>query len=143
MPYTAEQVRSRHPFELLFLGVAVAQGMSGLASTEVRPGSIEEGVGHGGTLVWYFAILLSGLAALVGIYWPDRATGLLLEAVGLFTVGICTIFYGVAALILLGGIAFYPSLTLLGYGVAAVWRANQIRRFLATVAEEHSSEPGE
>lgn len=143
MPYTAEQVRSRHPFELLFLGVATAQGISGLISPEFRPGSIEGTIGPVGTVAWYLVILLGSIAATVGIAWPERATGLILERVGLLATGLSTLFYGVVAVILLGGVAVYPALTICGYAVAALWRARQIRRFLATVAKESPDNSGE
>lgn len=133
MPYTTERIRSRHPFELLFLGIALLASVSGLASSEVRPGSIQEAVGYIGTLVWYLALLSGALTAITGIFWRDRATGLTLEGLGLFVAGLSTIFYGASALIILGGVALYSAATLCGYGLAAMWRALQIRHRLVTV----------
>lgn len=144
MPYTAEQVRSRHPFELLFLGVSTATALGGLLNDAVRPGSIQEGIGPQGTVVWYLVLLLGALTAGVGIAWPERATGLILEQIGLFASGLCTLFYAVTAIVVLGGNAGFSGSMLIGYGVAAIWRARQIRRFLRdTVAQECSSNDGE
>lgn len=133
MPHTSERIRSRHPFELFFLGIVLLTSISGLVSSEVRPGSIQEAVGHTGTLVWYLALLGGALTAVTGIFWRERATGLTLEALGLFVTGIATIFYGASAMIILGGVALYSAVTLCGYGLAAIWRALQIRHGLVTV----------
>lgn len=137
MPLNAERLRSRHPFELFFLYLVVATSVAGLAAKNVRPGSIQEGVGHVGSLIWYVALLGGGLAALIGIFWRERATGLVLEAVGLFVSGIATSFYGVSAIVLLGGVALWPGVNLIGYGAAAVWRSIQIRSILVRVDREH------
>lgn len=142
MPYTAERIRSRHPFELFFLYVVITTALLGLATPRARPGSVQEGVGHVGTLIWYSTLLLGGLVALAGIFWKERATGLFAEAAGLAISGLCTIFYGCAALIILGAQSLYPAITLLGYGTAALWRAGQIRKLLATVAREHTGNSG-
>lgn len=138
MPYTAEQVRSRHPFELLFLFVTLLTAVGGMLAKQVRPGSLQEGMGPTGTMLWYLFLLLSSLAALVGIIWPERATGLLLEAVGLLIAGLCTVLYAVGALILLRAHAGFAAGMLFGYGAAAIWRARDIRKFLVTVAKEHA-----
>lgn len=139
MPYTAERVRSKHPFELLFLGMSFATAVSGIASHSVRPGSIEEGVGQTGTTGWYVLLLLGSLAALMGIFWPERATGLVLEEMGLLAAGLCTIFYAIVVVFIIGAGGGYAAGLLASYGTAAVCRSWQIRRFLATVAKEHPS----
>lgn len=138
MPYTAEQIRSRHPFELFFVVIVLLTSIGGLLSDRVRPGSVQEGVGHGGTLAWYIALLVGGLVALAGIYWRDRATGLIMEAVGLVITGGCTVFYALAALLLIGSGSVYPAMTLLAYGAAAIWRAGQIYRLLSRVTRRHT-----
>lgn len=143
MPHTTEQVRSRHPFEVLFLAISASTAIGGLASNEVRPGSLQEGVGHTGTIVWYLLLLLGAATAGAGITWRERATGLVLEELGLFIAGLCTLFYAAVAVILIGSNAVYPASVLAGYAVAAIWRANQIRRRLARVSEGHSSDSGE
>lgn len=143
MPLSAEKVRSRHPFELFFLYVVIATAVVGLASPETRPGSIQDGLGHVGTLLWYVTLLLGGVTALTGVFWRERATGLTLESLGLFAAGVATLFYGAAALVALGWGATYAALTLFAYGLAAVWRARQIRTFLVTVTKELSANHGE
>lgn len=133
MPLTSERIRSRHPFELLFLYIVTATAIAGLSSHEVRPGSIQEGVGHIGTVVWYIALLGGSVVALLGIFWRERATGLVMESVGLFVSGLATIFYGIVALIVIHWSAAYASATIMAYGAAAIWRAAQIRRLLVLV----------
>lgn len=136
MPLTAERTRSRHPFELFFLYVVIATAVVGLASPETRPGSIQEGLGHVGTLIWDITLLSGGVTALLGIFWRERATGLTLESLGLCVAGLATILYGSAALIVLGSTATYAGLTLFAYGLAAIGRARQIRKFLVRVTKE-------
>lgn len=138
MPFSAERIRSRHPFELFFLYVVIFSAVVGLVTPVVRPGSIQEGIGPVGTYVWYGALLAGGLVAMLGIFWRDRATGLVMEALGLFTSGVATLFYGAAALVILGGVVAYPASSLFGYGAAAIWRSVQIRNFLVRVTKELS-----
>lgn len=138
MPYTSERVRSRHPFELFFVGFTLLVSVAGIFHRESRPGSVQEAVGHAGTLIWYFALLLGALAAMAGIFWRERATGLMLEMLGLLTSGLATVFYGITAMILLTEAASYSAGIMFGYGGAALWRAGQIRHLLVTVAREHT-----
>lgn len=143
MPYTSERVRSRHPFELFFVGFTLLVSVGGFFNHASRPGSVQDAVGTTGTLIWYAALLLGALAALAGIFWRERATGLMLEALGLLTSGLATIFYGVTAMILLGEVATYSAGIMFGYGGAALWRSAQIRHLLVTVAREHTGNRGE
>lgn len=143
MPYTSERVRSRHPFELFFVGFTLLVSASGLAHRQARPGSVQEAVGHTGSLIWYFALVLGALATLLGIFWRERATGLTLEMLGLFVAGLATVFYGITAMIILGEVATYSAGIMFGYGGAALWRSAQIRHLLVTVAREHTGNSGE
>jgi hypothetical protein len=136
VPYTTERLRSRHPFEVFMLGASAIFGVGGLVFRQAQPNSIQGAVGHSGTALWGMALLLGSLGALAGIAWRDRATGLTMEAIGCCTVGISTIFYGAAGLILLGGTAAYSAAVMFGFGAAGVWRFFQIRRLLRRVAND-------
>jgi hypothetical protein len=138
MPYTGERIRSRHPFELFFIGFTILVSVGGIISRASRPGSIELAVGPVGSYIWYGALLVGALTALAGIILVERAWGLTLEALGLFISGLGTVFYGITAVVLLGQGASYAAGILFGYGLSALWRAGQIRASLVTVARKRT-----
>jgi len=109
--------------------------INGVFIHEVRPGSIEEALGGIGTNLWSIALFIGTLIALIGIAWPERATGLTMESIGLLSSGAATLLYGIAALAMLGTVATFPVSIIFGYGLSCVWRALQIRAFMRTIRE--------
>lgn len=133
MPLTSERLRSRHPFELFMLAASVFYSTAGLLQRQARPGSLREQVGETGTYIWLGFVLIGAVAALVGIFWKDRATGLTAEQQGLLAAGSATCFYAAVAIYVNGPSALASTAILVGFGAACLTRSWQLHRKLTGV----------
>lgn len=136
MPLTTERLRSRHPFQLFMLAASTFYGVGGLLTRNVRPGTIQEAIGAGGTVVWQLFLAIGSAAALAGIFWRVRGVGLLLEGLGCLSAGTATLFYAVIALATVGPSAALSTCVLVGFGSACVVRAWQLNRVLNRAVKE-------
>lgn len=136
MPFTAERLRSRHPFQLFMLLASAFYSGAGLLVHKAQPGTVRATVGEAGTAVWLWFVLIGSIAALVGVFWRDRATGLTAEQTGLLTAGAATVFYAVVAVHGVGLAALGPAAILFGFGAACLARSWQLHRLLRRVPRE-------
>jgi len=136
MPYTAERLRSRHPFQIYVLTLMIAYGVAGLLNRHAQPGSVRETLGHYGALVWQIFLVLGSVSSVVGVFWRNRASGLVMEALGCLAAGAATAYAAGILLYVVGLGATLSACVLFGFGVACVVRAWQIRRVLAQAARQ-------
>lgn len=118
-----------NPFESYLLVICVAQGFA-VVFGYTRPASIDALLPPVLRLVWGSLLLIGGIAAVVGLYWPgDALDSILIKRVGLLAAGGGTLAYGVA-LMTLGPPAFIASLFNLCFTLACYVRAAQVTRAL-------------
>lgn len=127
MPYTAITRDSRHPFELLLLVAGVVTGSSALASG-LWPNSLEQALFDWMQPVWGSLLGGGALVALLGIWMRNRATGVLLEQVGLTAFGSACSVYGGALLVYNFPNSLVVSIFFLLIAVACVWQYLRIER---------------
>ena len=89
----------------------------------------EELLGQYVIIIWAATLFVGGAAAMIGVFYRDRLTGLLMERMALRAIGIACLAYGglltvASAATLMGG-----TLTV-SIGIAAIWRAVHVRREL-------------
>jgi len=152
----------RHPFEVfvLVLGLVVGSPLLWGAPT---PGTTTELLGPFWSRVWGYILVIGCLVALTGVWWtwwrwltrwrsrwrwagrwlpavhPRFDTGLLIEQVGLVAVAVGTVIYaiGVIAAEEQNNGRYVPAALIGGFGLAALWRAGQIQRWvLATIQRQ-------
>lgn len=134
MPYRVDaRLSGRHPFQLFMLALTVLVSVPTLLGVAPRPGSIQDAYPGWPGYAWAVVLAVGSAMALVGVYLPDRATGLILEQLGLFCTGIGSLIYGAAALSSVGETAIYPVAIVWGYGVSCCIRGRQIQRILDQV----------
>lgn len=123
---------SRHPFELFTMALCAFVGLPLLAG-DARPGSINELLPDWAADIWGGMLVLGAITALVGIFWRNRVTGIVLEQVGLMAVGLGTLFYGVGVGLSVGQDGIYAMIFVFGFGTSCIWRYFQLARFLRTL----------
>lgn len=112
---------SRHPFQFWVLFACALGGAGNLFAEGSQvlnelPLAFHE--------VWAITLMAASIAAIVAAWWPDRITGLLLERLGLLSIGLVCPAY---ALLLVtfseppSAVAVSAALTA-SVGVAAIWR---------------------
>jgi hypothetical protein len=135
-----QQLSGRHPFQLLMLGLVLVTGIPTVFGAAPRPGSINEQLPAWLAFGWALTITVFAAMSLLGVYWRDRATGLIMEQLGLGIVGLGTGVYIVCAVVTVGTFPISLGITT-GFSVACLWRYFQLRRIIKTVRviEEHQT----
>lgn len=141
----------RNSFELFVLFLGVFVGWPLLFGAPI-PGSTTELLGPVWARVWAWMLVGGCLIALTGVWWtwwawlsrwiarvkPAVFTGLLIEQVGLVSVGVATVIWAVGVSAMAGSPGrIIPAGLVFGWGLACFWRAWQIRRWVRTAVRHH------
>lgn len=133
-PYRVDaRLSGRHPFELYILYLAFVSSLPILFGLAPAPGSVREALPTIVSTVWALILAGGSLAALVGIYFRERATGLILEQLGLALVGVGNLIYCVCVLYVVGESGVFMVAIVGGFGVSCLRRYWQIQRILDDV----------
>ena len=144
MPYRSDPMQAgRHPFELFTLFLALLTGLPTVLGAIPRPGTIEEALPDVIPVIWSWVLFLGAACALIGIYWRDRATGLIFEQLGLAFVGLASIVYSASIAwettggghVSLRQDALIGAAIMLGFGTSCVCRYFQIQQTLDATHE--------
>lgn len=131
MPYRADaRLAGRHPFEVFTLYLAFLTGLPTVLDLAPRPGSVDAELPLAVAVGWSFVLTLGAMLALMGIYWKDRITGLIMEQLGIGFVGVAAAIYVGTALYAIGWAAAIPGAVLGGFALSCGWRYRQIQRTL-------------
>lgn len=120
---------SRHPFQIFTLWLCVAVGVP-LLLGKVEANSINATMAPGARTIWASLLAGGAVIALLGMIWRNRATGLVIEQVGLVATGGATLVYAAAILASVGKGGAVATINLFSFGAAALWRWWQIQRQL-------------
>lgn len=123
---------SRHPFQFWSLAACIAGGLGNLHGSS---GLLSSLLPRYAVVTWAVIMVLAGVIALVGAWWRDRVTGLLMERVALTAIASACLVYGGSVLYLFGdGVALAGSIAL-GVSIAASWRVIHVNRELKALRE--------
>lgn len=129
MPLSEVTREGREGFEIYVLGLCLLAGIP-LLLGKSRPGSIQSLLPEEWQVIWSLFLVGGSLLALIGIFWPNRATGLILEQVGMVPTGVAALVYAVVVLIMAGWSGVIPVAVVGGFGVACFRRWYRIQRVL-------------
>jgi len=118
---------SRHPFQFW---VIFALSLSGATNFFASGSEVMELVNPFFHKVWASTLMIGGALALVGAYWRDRVTGLLLERIALTAIGISCPTYASVFILQVGISAGVGGVLTLLVGVASLWRVVHVNREL-------------
>jgi hypothetical protein len=137
MPYrTDASMAGRHPFEIFTLILGFITGLPRLLGVTPAPNSITAVLPPVLVLAWSFVLVAGCGVALTGVWWRNRAIGLILEQLGLAFVGVACIVYSGVAIIALGPNASIPVGIVAAFGVSCLVRWRQIQRTIDFVYGE-------
>jgi predicted MFS family arabinose efflux permease len=124
-----------NPFESFLLGVCVVQGAAAVIGFS-QPAAFEGSFPPWVHRAWGVILLLGGVAAVVGLYWPgDPVDGVLIKRVGLVALAGVTIAYGIAGLAtptrLFVGATFN-----LAFGIACIIRIRQVTAAISALRRQ-------
>lgn len=129
----------RNEFEVFSLAVALMVGVAQAFFAE-SPQSVSTTTGPMFELIWAWTLLIAPIVALVGIFWPDSYTGLILEMTGLLAVSGVMLSY--AAIVMVTS-ASAPSLVsvpmTVAFGVAALRRCYRIGKKTFSAGQRQKS----
>lgn len=127
----AHDLGRRHPFEVAMLCAAVVVGFSrALAPTS---GAIQRGLPLPVTVSWYSLLAVGGIICLVGIYWREKVTGLIVERAGLCLLTAGALAYSIVLVTVGGWSGVAAGAFILAFGIAAALRSIDIGRILRRV----------
>lgn len=124
--WAARPMGDPNPFEAYLLAACVVQGAVVLLGW-ARPTSIEQALPLALRILWAGLLLVGGVFALVGLYWPDPLTGVEIKRPGLVAVGTATLTYGVA-LVPLGAVGMVAATANIAFALACAVRIRQVTR---------------
>lgn len=144
MPAMYGRISDRHPFELYLLVLSLIASLPAALGAAPAPASIRIQLDPNLARVWAASLALGSFLALLGLAWRRpkvglSVTGLLLEQVGLVTVGAATIYYCAVAIATVGWSTLAPIGTVLAFGLASFAQAEKIQ--LVIYALNHPDEP--
>lgn len=118
---------SRHPFQFWVMFGLILSG----ASNFFIPGSevLRQGLDPFSHKVWAGTLMIGAIVTLISAWWKDRITGLLLERIGLVSIGISCPVYAAIVLTQVPGIAT-SAIVMATVGIASIWRAVHVTREL-------------
>jgi hypothetical protein len=137
MPYrTDPRMAGRHPFEIFSLILGLLTGLPRVLGVAPAPNSITAALPPFIVTTWS-AVLVAGCAiAIFGIWWHERALGLILEQLGLAMVGVACVVYSGVALASVGISASIPAGIIFAFGASCLVRWRQIQRTIDEVSGE-------
>lgn len=116
---------SRHPLIVFLVSLCVVSGITMIAA-DVAPDSIEAQLPHLGVIAWALALVVGGGMVLAGLILQALAgrllMGVLLEYVGIVTMGSAAILYSGAVFVATGVTGIFPAAIVLGFGVGCLYR---------------------
>jgi hypothetical protein len=121
VPLTEVTREGREGFEIYVLALCLLAGAPLLFGAE-RPGSIQSLLPEQWQFVWSLFLVGGSALALAGIFWPHRATGLILEQVGMVPTAVASLTYALIVLITMGWTSIVPVAVVVGFGVACIHR---------------------
>lgn len=141
MPYRVDaRMSGRHPFEIFTMTLAFATGLPTLLGIQERPSSVMTYLPHIVALLWAIVLTVGSAGALVGVWWKERATGLILEQLGLGLVGLGSVVY--AGVAIGRGIFLIPVGIVAGFGLSCLWRYFQLQSIVDSVQAEELRRKG-
>lgn len=127
---------SRHPFQIYMLMLCLVSGFP-LILGKVQAESIEAQLPGWGATAWGLALVGGALVALIGIFMPNRVNGLLIEGIGLVSVGAAAVIYAIAIIATVGFGGIVAAGITLGFGLSCIVRWFQLNAVLATFTPDH------
>lgn len=123
------------PFEVAVLCAATVAGLA-LVASDNRPRSVAEAMPPLVQGSWEWALLVTGLVGLAGIYWPrSPLVGVAVELGALVLLGTSTLMYAIALYAISGAQALAAGSFVAAVGCASWWRAGQIIHDLRRLAQ--------
>lgn len=122
MPLVAITKQSRQPFEVCTLGGVALYGIPLLTGDDSIPASLTKALSGPGQVIWGVVLVVGAVLTIVGIYWRERSLGVLLEQIGLVSVGFTTILYSAALWIFATASADLGAIVFASIGIACFVR---------------------
>lgn len=115
-----------NPFEASLLLACIVVGFTAVIGY-TQPASFEDALPPWGQRVWGALMLLGGLAAVAGLFWPwDPVDGVLIKRVGLATLCPALIAYGMAGLLTEPASRGVAAAFAVALGIACAVRVRQV-----------------
>ena len=122
---------SRHPLIVFLLTLCVISGIS-ITFGAPAPGSITEALPRWQVTAWALSLGLGALSILIGLILQPAdkhlVTGVLLEQVGVASLGCAAILYSAAVVSAAGWSGVFPAIVTAGFGVALLYRWYTLQR---------------
>lgn len=126
---------SKSPFEIFILIAIVIAGIAGLLMPAHTSSAIAQLLPLWGQLTWYSGLLVSGLLSVVGAF-TNRLWSLYAERGGLSMLGVLCVVYTATVIAIVGPLAAFAGVLVLGLGVACFARVHQISGDIRRVSED-------
>lgn len=126
-----------NPFEIFLMLVGILYGTQIvieplIPGVRINPQTVAGQLTPPSAYVWAVALLVGGVLTLVGLGWRNRVTGIVLEQIGLVTVGSACVFYVVAIILLFGfDVGAFPGAITTAFGLACFARWFQLQKELS------------
>jgi hypothetical protein len=123
---------SRHPFQFWSLVACVAGGAGNLYGSS---GLLSALLPRYAVVTWALVMMVGGMIAIVGSWWRDRVTGLLMERIALTAIASTSLVYGGSVIYLFGERVVLAGAITVGVSIASAWRVVHVNRELKVLRQ--------
>lgn len=124
---------SRHPFQVWILAACLISGIS-TAVFDAGPATLRELLPVWAFWLWGAVLMMGGFFGLLGAFWEDRITGLLMERLALIAISGGSMVYAVTVVSLAGKVGYTTAAYTMSVGIAGFWRVRHINRALRVLS---------
>lgn len=134
---------TRSPLQIFLLILCVFSGL--LIMTNHSESQVIHSMGEPWSTLWGAFLLLGSLIALLGIYWKNQITGMLIERSGIVLLGGASLIWPILVLSKIGWAGIIAAIFTLGFSAACVWQVAYINHHMNLIlhAINKSKEPDE
>jgi len=124
---------SRSPLQTFLLALCLVSGI--LIATGVSRNPVTKEMGEPWATIWGFSLCVGAAVALIGAFWKNRITGMLIERSGILLLGLASLLWPILVTSNVGLDGLYSSTITLIFSIACFFQVRYINKHINLILE--------
>lgn len=124
---------SRSPIQTFFLGLIAVTGI--LIAANVSRNAITQEMGEPWASIWGIFLFTGSTVSLLGAYWKDRVTGMLIERSGIFLLGLASLTWPFGILLRVGIDGLFSAVITLAFSISCFVQVAYINKHMNLILD--------